>query len=819
MTTETKKPSFVATQKQLIIDRAKALNLDLQCNFTGDPTAEIAIIAEYPGEQEVIFNKPLVGGTGKKLREHLKKQKIDIHNCYITNAIKRRVTPNTPANVHEKTLWQSILQAELAQLPNIKYILVLGNHALEFILNSTGIDAHRGSIYDYENAKVYVANNPAIIFRDPTKEIIFSFDMEKFKTLILGDYKPHFIEKKINPSYDEAMQYISEIKTTHKQFATDIEVTGMETACIGLAHSENYAMCINFRDATTNRYTIEQEYNLLRAFADLCDDPTTECIAQNGNFDSYFMGYKDNLTFKVSFDTLLAHHTLYPTLPHNLGFLTSQYTTHPYYKEDKAIFKEGGDIDSFWEYNCTDCAITFTVAQKEKQELKDQGLYDFFINHVMRIQPHLSYTTATGVKVNLDKKEQLSQELGEELKKLENLFHKAVHLALDDDSVYINPSSPKQLTNLLFDQLNLKAKKRSSDANTREQLLTDRRTDPFAKNVLLALEKYAKLKKFVSTYVNTKIDSDGRYRSEFKQYGVQSAPGRLSSGKTLWGSGGNSQNQPRRAYEMYQADEGCVLIYFDLAQAEARYVAWDAWIEKWIEDFERARFDGSFDAHRSLASTMFKIPYDDVPKKDETEDGFTIRYIAKRCRHGLNYRMQPGRLAQTTGLSYGEAVKNYQLYHQINPELKVWWDALEREVKKSKMQFNSYGRRNLILGRVDHEESLKSIVAFKPQSSIGDKVQKVWYQCHEDKRWDMARARIAINVHDALYGIATPSYAPTALSIMKAYAEEPMLIKSTVTGKVNEMIVPADMKISQPNEYGQHLMSNMKDINIEAAKI
>jgi len=599
----------------------------------------------------------------------------------------------------------------------------------------------------------------------------------------------------------------------------DIEVTGMETACIGLAHSAHFAMCINFRDDKTNRFTIEEEYQILRAFADLCDDPTTTCIAQNGNFDSYFMGYKDNLVFQVNFDTLMAHHTLYPTLPHNLGFLTAQYTTHPYYKEDKAIYKEGGDIDDFWRYNCTDCAITFACAQSMEQELRDQGLLEFFTSHVMRLQPHLSYSTACGVRANVERKEQLRVELTEELHTLEQAFHHAVHLALDDERVFVNPSSPKQLTALLFDQLKLQAPKRSSDAATRENLLADRRTGPFAKNVLVALEQYAKLKKFLSTYVNSNIDDDGRYRSEYKQYGVQSAPGRLSSGQTLWGSGGNAQNQPRRAYEMFEADEGCVFIYFDLAQAEARYVAWDAWIEDWIADFERAREDGSYDAHRALASTMYKVPYDDVPKKDEDENGFTIRYIAKRCRHGLNYRMQPARLAQTTGMSFGDAMRNYQLYHNTTPELETWWQALTREVQKTKMQFNCFGRRNLILGRTDREDSLKSIVAFKPQSSIGDKVQRVWYQCHDDDRWDMTKARIAINVHDALYGIATPDFAMTALSIMKAYAEEPLLIKSTVTGKVNEMIIPADMKISKMNSQGKHLMAGMVDVDVEAARL
>ena len=64
---------------------------------------------------------------------------------------------------------------------------------------------------------------------------------------------------------------------------------------------------------------------------------------------------------------------------------------------------------------------------------------------------------------------------------------------------------------------------------------------------------------------------------------------------------------------MYVADPGCVLLYFDLSQAEARVVAYRANIPKWKEQFEQARLDGKYDCHRALASEMFKMPYDQVP--------------------------------------------------------------------------------------------------------------------------------------------------------------------------------------------------------------
>lgn len=787
-------------------------HLDIECAMDGPEDATIAFVGEYPGEQEVAFNKPFIGGAGKQLWNAVRKHNLHRANVYTTNAVKRRVNRHTPLNVNEFSLWQEALQWELDQLPNLEYIVCLGSTALQMLTGHKNITQHRGSVYDYKHCKLLVANNPAMILRMPQTEIIFLMDMMKLKRLITGDFRTPHITRVINPTFEEAMQYMDDIQRLHKRFAMDIEVIANETACLGLANSATHAMCINFRDKRDNVFTLEEEYKLLRKFLEVADDPTTTVIAQNGNFDSYWMGFKDHATFRVDFDTLLAHHTLYPRLPHNLGFLTAQYTDHPYHKDEKDKFREGGDIDEFWRYNCTDCAVTFAVAEEEEKELRTQGLYDFFMNHVMRLQPHLSYCTTVGEPVDLDRKDKLNAQLRAELEEYNQALQEAIRAATNDENYSVNPNSPKQVTALLFDKLNCKAPRRSADYDTREAILKDPRTGIETKNVITILNRYAEQHKFYSTYVNTNIDEDGRFRAEYKQYGVQSAPGRLSSSQTLWGSGGNAQNMPRRALEMFVADPGCVVIYFDLAQAEARYVGWDADIPHWIEDFERARIDGAYDAHRSLAATMFGVPYDEVPKKDEDENGnFTMRYIAKRCRHGLNYRMHIARLAQTTGLTYPQAASNYHLYHRTNPQLQHWWRVIEQQVRRNKMLFNSYGRRLFIAERLDSDDALQSIVAFRPQSTIGDKTQRVWYQSHEDDEWDSQRARIFRNVHDSLWGFATPCFAEKALAVMKKHAEEPVVVTSIVTNEARQLIIPADLKMSVPDEEGVHRLSTLKD--------
>lgn len=287
------------------------------------------------------------------------------------------------------------------------------------------------------------------------------------------------------------------------------------------------------------------------------------------------------------------------------------------------------------------------------------------------------------------------------------------------------------------------------------------------------------------------------------------------------------QNMPIRARGMYIADPGCVYVYFDLSQAESQVVSFRADIPKWKEQYARAKVDKSYDAHRALASEMFKVPYEEVPKNDWTDEGEpTIRYIGKRCRHGLNYRMERHRLAEVTELPYHHAARAFTLYHAITPELRKWWSAEEALFKRDKCIYNAFGRRLFVIQRLD-EDVLKSIIAFYPQSTIGDKIVRVWYQCHEDEKWPRGRARIAIDVHDNLVGISETKYAKTCLAIMKKYAEEPILIQDVYKRRKHEPLsIPCELKISYPSSWdakkkqfvrdpkGLHRWSNMEAIDV-----
>lgn len=810
--------------------RCAAADLEFGCGCAGNINSEIAIIAEAPGEREDQIKQPLVGGSGKFLWDVLRKDGLTRNHVYITNVVKKKlvgVSDGHPTKIaikkQELEHWRLILECELTHLPNLKYVIALGNMALEALTLNKGITQFRGSVIPINvgdrRVMVIATYNPAHILREPKLEIVFRMDCNKLKRLQKGEFDAPDIRAIINPSYSTVLDYISSLNASDEPIAHDIETIADETACVGLANSNSEGICINFRSQSENHYSLVEERNIRLALQELLGNRNKAFIAQNGNFDAYWMHYKDRI--KVHgywFDTMLAHHLLYPSLPHNLGFITAQYTDYPYYKDEGKEWRDHGHIDDFWRYNVKDCCITRIAAFRMLDELKAQKLDKVFFEHVMKLQPHLVQMTVGGVLCDVGLKQRISDELRDSVSTAREVCQSTAREALGSSDYEYNPRSPRDLGKLFFTDLRLVGRGTSTDKENRDRMRKHPRTSIAARATIESIDRYLSDAKFLSTYANSRIDADNRFRCEYKQTGVMSAPGRLSSATTMWGNGLNMQNIPENAKGMFVADHGYVFSYYDMSQIEARIVAYLANINSWKEQFERARLNpGSYDAHCALAAEMFKVAYDDVPKTDYLPGGDrTIRFIAKRCRHGLNYRMQPDRLATAAGLSIQDAEAAYRAYHRSTPEIQLWWDDLIALVRRDRAITSSgYGRRWLLLEKYN-DTALDSIVAFEPQSINGDHTASVIYKCHNDPLWPRD-ARMCINIHDANIAIHRPQDGELVRSIMRKYAEAPIMINSIrnrLSGieKSEALIVPAEFGISMPDDEGVHRWSTIRKI-------
>lgn len=807
-----------------VVEQAQRFGQKVDVFGIGPKDTEIMILLEFPCEADAKCHVPLSSTAGNIVFKNLEKYGIKKENCYITCAIKRKLAifgeNVTKISNTELNFWKTIVNAEIQQLPNLKHILILGKYALEMMTNEKSIMDWRGSVLGFgEKYDKTITFNPTMLFREPKWEAIFKFDLYKFGLVVQNKFIPHKITHLINPTFQDALKWIYKMHNDGLPVSLDIETMHNETACIGLTNDEHVGMCINFRDAKDHRYSVKEEVALRKALCDLVSDPKVKLVLQNGSFDDSWLGFKDRFpVFKSYFDTLLAHHTLYPRLPHSLGFLTSVYTTHPYYKDDGKTWKEGGNINQYWEYNVKDVCITLACYHGLEKELKQQGLDHFFFSHVMRLQPHLVNMCVQGVKVDVELKNKIKEELSQHLVSMRDKFQDLVDDCLGTH-IPININSPRELGILIYHYLKLP--NFHDKEKTDEETLARLQTLPQANNKIRALIQhfleYKKDMKFYSTYIETKIDEDDRIRCEYKQYGTINAPGRLSSSAVLWGSGANLQNQPQRAYQMYIADKDYELIYFDLKQAEAKVVAYAWGVKKLIHAFEECAKDPNKDVHRMNAANIFKVPYESVPSfdrytlgkttDDPKMDGVTtLRYLGKRCVHGLNYRMQADRLAQTTGISLDMAHEAFTSYHAAFPEIQKAWKATIDEVKKTKMLFNFMGRRLFFLETIN-ENNLDSVIAFKPQSTIGDYVSSIIYDVEEDPKFPKDKARCLLNIHDALVFLVHKSVEKEMLALVWKWANKPINING------QEVVIGMDFKISKPDEQGVHRWSTLKSID------
>tara|TARA_Y100001951_G_C11245437_1_gene243087 strand:+ start:192 stop:962 length:771 start_codon:yes stop_codon:yes gene_type:complete len=256
---------------------------------------------------------------------------------------------------------------------------------------------------------------------------------------------------------------------------------------------------------------------------------------------------------------------------------------------------------------------------------------------------------------------------------------------------------------------------------------------------------------------------------------------------------------------MFICDEGYMFSYFDLKQAEAKVVAYIWNVQGLIDNFKRAEQEDGFDVHRGNAARIFKCDYNEVPAGDWDNDlRPTIRYLGKRCVHGLNYRMQAPKLASVCGIPVQQGYEAFASYHRAFPEIQLGWEATIKAVREERMLFTPLGRRLIWLERLT-EESFDSVIAFVPQSTIGDKVSSVIYLCHEDEEWPDS-ARMLLNIHDALIAIHKPEDKATVQRLMKKHAEAPIMIRG------EPVSIGTDLKQSIAGEDGIHRWSTLQEI-------
>ena len=304
-----------------------------------------------------------------------------------------------------------------------------------------------------------------------------------------------------------------------------------------------------------------------------------------------------------------------------------------------------------------------------------------------------------------------------------------------------NINSPKQLGEVLFEDLGLPCKKKtksgySTDAQTLEEL---RSYSPIIDDIL----EYRQVTKLHGTYavaLPNVADSEGRIHTDFKQ--ALTATGRLSSAEP------NLQNIPirtRMGREMrryFVAKEGYSLVDADYSQIELRLLAHIS------GDYTmRESFISGVDIHTRTAAAVFGLPEEQV-----TEE---MRKRAKAVNFGIVYGIGGFSLAKDIGTSVAEAsqyIKNYKMNY---PDIDRYLDQVVKDAERDGYTTTAFGRRRYIPELHSQNGNIRAFgkrVAMNApiQGTAADIMKIAMLRVDEALKREGLDARIVMQVHDEL---------------------------------------------------------------------
>ena len=722
---------------------------------SGPTDAKIAAVGEQPGTEEIRARppKPFIGPAGRGLDECLQMTGIPRRELYVTNVIKDLDAPlkhyidlGTRGNwsiSEEGHEYIKELGEELrAVRPNI--IIAFGNVALLALTNRVGITKWRGSIIESTicpGIKVIPTFHPATII--PPK---FNFLNKPLicEDLLRAKAESEFKEIHrtprhvwIAPSFVEsisALEHCYNVGLQGQKIALDIEVINGEVDCISAGWSPVDAISIPFRDRNGHYFHIEQEVEVMKWVAKILEHEDIEKVGASFIFDTQFLFRKYGIIPGGELHcTQIAQKISYPDYPAGLDFVTTMHTDMPYYKADgKQWIKMGtGTWEQWWNYNGLDSIVPVEAIEKQLIVLEKQDNLETYNRQRKLIKP-LLYMGERGIKIDI---QGMLEYKNEQQSTLDNLAEKLNESVGRD----INYSSPAQLKEYFYKECNIKPyKKRTSqgtytittdvDALKRISRLNVKGSE--AAKFMLDIRG---LSKRISTYLNIgKVDEDGRYRSSYKPVGADT--GRLASGETIFGTGGNQQNWPHDLLRFFVFDDGYIGYGLDLSQIENRIVAYVGGVIPQIEAFERGE-----DLHRLTASIITGKPPDQISDEDGSSflgDGRqSERFWGKKGNHATNYDVGYKTFALKYEMPEANAKHVLETIHRGYPQIREGYQVLIQNMLRDKrMVTNLFGRNRLFLGPIVPSipnipkaavlDTYRKAYAQLPQSTCADKINE-----------------------------------------------------------------------------------------------
>ncbi|MGX9356056.1 DNA polymerase I [Roseobacteraceae bacterium S113] len=495
------------------------------------------------------------------------------------------------------------------------------------------------------------------------------------------------------------------------------------------------------------------------------EDPSILKIGQNMKYDAKIFA-RVGVDVAPIDDTMLLSYAMHGGMHgHGMDTLSERYLNHTPIPI-KTLLGTGKSqitfdrvpIDEAVKYAAEDADITLRLWQLFKPKLHSAKVTQVYETLERPLVPVLAQMEMHGVKVDRDTLSRMSNAFAQKMAGLEAEIHELAGRSF-------NVGSPKQLGEILFDEMGLEGGKKGKTGAyaTGADVLEDLATEHDLPRRVLDWRQLSKLK---STYTDALQDhihpETGRVHTSYSIAGANT--GRLAS------TDPNLQNIPirteegRRIREAFVPEPGNVLVALDYSQIELRILAHIAGIDALKQAFREGQ-----DIHAATASEMFGVPLDEM-----TSD---VRRQAKAINFGVIYGISGFGLARNLRIPRAEAQGFIDRYFERFPGIRTYMDETTNFAKE-------HNRVETLFGRVIHTPEINAKgprAGFAKRAAINAPIQGT---AADIIRRAMVRmpaaiagmpARMLLQVHDELlFEVAADAVDPliaVAREVMEGAAE------------------------------------------------
>lgn len=400
----------------------------------------------------------------------------------------------------------------------------------------------------------------------------------------------------------------------------------------------------------------------LDALKPVFEDASILKIGQNMKYDAKILARR-GINIAPIDDTMLISYALHAGLHgHGMDALSERYLGHTPIPiktllggGKSAITFDRVPVDDAVKYASEDADITLRLWTVLKPQLHIAQVTRVYETLERPLVPVLAEMEMAGIKVDRETLSRMSGAFAQKMAALEEEIHQLAGRKF-------NVGSPKQLGEILFDEMSLEGGKRGKTGAyaTGADVLEDLATEHELPARVLDWRQLSKLKSTYTDALQDHIDAEtGRVHTSYMQAGANT--GRLAS------SDPNLQNIPvrseegRRIREAFIAPEGRVLVSLDYSQIELRVLAHVADIDALKQAFHEGQ-----DIHAMTASEMFGVPMDQMTPE--------IRRQAKAINFGVIYGISGFGLARNLRIPRSEAQGFIDRYFERFPGIRTYMD-------------------------------------------------------------------------------------------------------------------------------------------------